>query len=415
MKKINILVPELPDSISDATVHLWHKNEGDFIFTNELIVDIETDKIVLEILSPVTGILYKVLEHKGKLVKPNQVIGIIHESILKNINHNDHSATISNNHDVHINPVSKDLSNIYKDYNSPTIRKLINEHNISIDDIKHRTGLKGRITKQDIQNYINIQNNIQNQCISDTDYIQTVDNNVSICSDRKKIKTPMSRLRQTIAERLLLTKNNTAMLTTFNEVNMYSIIQIRKRYGDYFKKIHNVKLGFMSFYVKSVVEALKKYPDMNASIENQDVISYLYYDINIAISTSKGLITPVLKNVDHMSMSDIEKKIIEYVSKGESGKITFEDLSSGTFTISNGGVFGSLLSTPIINPPQTGILGIHAIKDRPIAINNEVKICPMMYIALTYDHRLIDGKTAIQFLNTIKDLLEDFTRISLNI
>ncbi|CAL4322340.1 Dihydrolipoyllysine-residue succinyltransferase component of 2-oxoglutarate dehydrogenase complex [Buchnera aphidicola (Eriosoma lanigerum)] len=409
MKNIDILVPELPDSISDATVSLWHKKIGDSVKTNELIVDIETDKIMLEVVSSTNGILHKILEIEGNIVRSRQKLGIIQPLLIdasqnkNNILTNDYS-----NNDVINNKVK---NNINTDNITPTIRKLIKTHNLNSDSIANRTGVKGRITRQDVHNYLEQENiyNIQNKLNN------TVINNDTKLIERKKTVVPMSRLRQRISERLLETKNNTAMLTTFNEVNMQPIIQIRKQYGENFKKKYNIKLGFMSFYVKAVIEALKRYPDINASIHNKDIIYYNYYDINIAISTPRGLITPVLKDADKMSMYVIETNIKEYVSKSLLGKISIEELTGGTFTITNGGTFGSLMSTPIINPPQTGILGIHAIKNRPMAINDEIKILPMMYLALSYDHRLIDGKIAVQFLVTIKDLLEDFSRLILEI
>ncbi|CAL4322238.1 Dihydrolipoyllysine-residue succinyltransferase component of 2-oxoglutarate dehydrogenase complex [Buchnera aphidicola (Eriosoma grossulariae)] len=410
MKKINILVPELPDSINDATVASWHKKKGDLIKINELIVDIETDKIMLEVVSPTNGILCEILETEGKIVKARQILGYInksqvihHEKIKKNkvdfIDHNNHSLI---NAFITKNTILND--------STPKVRRLTNNHNFNSINIKNRIEEKERIIQQNSNNFVT-----QNH-EDDLNNIVLKNNNDNTILNIRKTKTiPMSRLRQKISERLLETKQKTAMLTTFNEVNMQSIIKLRKKYGVIFKNNYQIRLGFMSFYVKVVIEALKRHPEINATIKDQNIIYYQYYDINIAISTPRGLITPILKNADLMSMYVIEKKIEDYVFKSQTGKISLEELTGGTFTITNGGVFGSMMSTPIINPPQTAILGIHAIKDRPMAVNNEVKILPMMYLALSYDHRLIDGKSAVQFLVTIKHLLEDFSRILLEI
>lgn len=287
---------------------------------------------------------------------------------------------------------------------TPAIRRLIAEHDLNPADIKG-TGVGGRLTREDVEKHL----------AANKSAAPAAKAPEAPLAHRSEKRVPMTRLRKRIAERLLEAKNTTAMLTTFNEVNMQPIKDLRKQYGEVFEKRHGVRLGFMSFYVKAAVEALKRYPEVNASIDGDDVVYHNYFDISIAVSTPRGLVTPVLRDVDAMSMADIEKKIKELAVKGRDGKLTVEDLSGGNFTITNGGVFGSLMSTPIINPPQSAILGMHAIKDRPMAVNGKVEILPMMYLALSYDHRLIDGSESVGFLVAIKDMLEDPTRLLLDV
>ncbi len=290
---------------------------------------------------------------------------------------------------------------------TPAIRRLIAEHDLNPADIKG-TGVGGRLTREDVEKHLAANK-------SATPAAKAPEAPQAPLAHRSEKRVPMTRLRKRIAERLLEAKNTTAMLTTFNEVNMQPIKDLRKQYGEVFEKRHGVRLGFMSFYVKAAVEALKRYPEVNASIDGDGVVYHNYFDISIAVSTPRGLVTPVLRDVDAMSMADIEKKIKELAVKGRDGKLTVEDLSGGNFTITNGGVFGSLMSTPIINPPQSAILGMHAIKDRPMAVNGKVEILPMMYLALSYDHRLIDGSESVGFLVAIKDMLEDPTRLLLDV
>ncbi|QFQ32132.1 dihydrolipoyllysine-residue succinyltransferase [Buchnera aphidicola] len=403
MNIINILVPDLPDSVSDAVIVKWHKKVGEKVYCDENIVDIETDKIMLEISSPCDGILSVILEKKGSIVKSDQIIGSINKSNdieKKNLN----SITqekytpikkIDISHDDHINHnTNKFLNNFL----TPSARRFVRNNNIDKNSIIP-SKLNYTFRKQDIEKNIEKKSSLNNICEQ----------------SNNTYRVKMTRLRQKIAERLLQTKNNTAMLTTFNEVNMQPIISLRSKYNKSFEQKYNVRLGFMSFFVKAVVESLKIFPEINATIDKTDIVFYKNFDISIAVSTPRGLITPVLRDADTMSMADIEKKIKEFSIRSLENKISIEELIGGNFTITNGGVFGSLISTPIINPPQTAILGMHAIKERPMAVDGEIKILPMMYLALSYDHRLIDGKEAISFLNTIKNILEDFNRILINI
>ncbi|MDG6882471.1 Dihydrolipoyllysine-residue succinyltransferase component of 2-oxoglutarate dehydrogenase complex [Phocoenobacter uteri] len=403
---IEILVPDLPESVADATVATWHKKVGDIIKRDDILVDIETDKVVLEVPAEKDGILTEIIHLEGATVTSKQLI-----AKLSTVQENDGKVTTATINQNEATPLDRRTATIELDSHlssngdqGPAIRRLLAEHSLNADDIKG-TGVGGRITRQDIEAIVNVPKEIKPQAATETF--------VNLNHNEKRV--PMTRLRKRIAERLLEAKNTTAMLTTFNEVDMQPIMDLRKTYGERFEKQHSVRLGFMSFYVKAVVEALKRYPEINASIDNDDVIYHNYFDISIAVSTPRGLVTPVLRDCDQMSMAEIEKAIKDLAIKGQEGKLTVEDLTGGTFTITNGGVFGSLMSTPIINPPQSAILGMHTIKDRPVAVNGEVVIRPMMYLALSYDHRLIDGKESVGFLVTIKDLLEDPTRLLLDI
>ncbi|QCI18280.1 dihydrolipoyllysine-residue succinyltransferase [Buchnera aphidicola (Aphis nasturtii)] len=404
MNKINILVPDLPDSVSDATIAKWHKQVGEQVYCDENIVDIETDKIMLEISSPCNGILSVILEKEGSIVKSSQIIGNINKS--NNIEKKKINPMIDEKHiSIKNNDTSDDNHHIQFDINkfsnnclTPSARRFIKSNNIDKHSIISNN-LNYTFRKQDIEK--NIQDNSSSNDIFD--------------KPNNTYRVKMTRLRQKISERLLHTKNNTAMLTTFNEVNMQSIISLRNKYNKFFEQKYSVRLGFMSFFVKAVVESLKTFPEINATIDKTDIVFYKNFDISIAVSTPRGLITPVLRDADKMSMADVEKKIKEFSIKSLENKISITELIGGNFTITNGGVFGSLISTPIINPPQTAILGMHAIKERPMAVNGEIKILPMMYLALSYDHRLVDGKESVSFLNKIKNILEDFNRILIDI
>ncbi|QFQ32477.1 dihydrolipoyllysine-residue succinyltransferase [Buchnera aphidicola (Aphis fabae)] len=404
MNTINILVPDLPDSINDAVIVIWHKKIGETVYCDENIVDIETDKIMLEVSSPCNGVLSVILEKNGSIVKSNQIIGRItkiNNTEKKKIN-SVIKEKITSIKKIDIPDKDKDvhptLNKYVNNYFTPSARRFIKINNIDESSIIPNH-LNDTFRKQDIKK------NIQ----------KTSNPNNFFNHSHNTYRVKMTRLRQKIAERLLQTKNNTAMLTTFNEVNMQSIISLRKKYNKSFEQKYGIRIGFMSFFVKSVVEALKMFPEINATIDKTDIVFYKNFDISIAVSTPRGLITPVLKDADKMSMADIEKKIKEFSIKSVNNKIKLDELIGGNFTITNGGVFGSLMSTPIINPPQTAILGMHAIKERPMAINGEIKILPMMYLALSYDHRLIDGKESVSFLNKIKNILEDFNRILIDI
>lgn len=407
---IEILVPDLPESVADATVATWHKKLGDTVKRDEVIVEIETDKVVLEVPALSDGVLAEVVQAEGKTVVSKQLLGKISTAQEGDVS----SATLKATNE----PTPSDRQNaaIENSHNhnadqSPAIRRLLAEHDLQADQIQG-SGVGGRLTREDIEREIAKRQaqQVKQEAATEQNTISTV-----AYSARSEKRVPMTRLRKRIAERLLEAKNSTAMLTTFNEVDMQPIMTLRKTYGEKFEKQHSVRLGFMSFYIKAVVEALKRYPEVNASIDGDDVVYHNYFDISIAVSTPRGLVTPVLRDCDKLSMAEIEKQIKALAEKGRDGKLTVEDLTGGNFTITNGGVFGSLMSTPIINPPQSAILGMHAIKERPIALNGQVVIRSMMYLALSYDHRLIDGRESVGFLVAIKELLEDPTRLLLEI
>ena len=407
---IEILVPDLPESVADATVATWHKKVGDAVKRDEVLVEIETDKVVLEVPAQADGVLTEILEAEGATVVSKQLLAKLSSTQAGDMS----TASVKETNEP--TPADRQNSAIENSHanavdQSPAIRRLLAEHDLNPEGIQG-SGVGGRLTREDIEREIAKRNTQQAK-----QNVATEHNTISTVaySTRSEKRVPMTRLRKRIAERLLEAKNSTAMLTTFNEVDMQPIMSLRKQYGEKFEKQHSVRLGFMSFYIKAVVEALKRYPEVNASIDGDDIVYHNYFDISIAVSTPRGLVTPVLRNCDKLSMAEIEKQIKALAEKGRDGKLTVEDLTGGNFTITNGGVFGSLMSTPIINPPQSAILGMHAIKERPIALNGQVVIRPMMYLALSYDHRLIDGKESVGFLVTIKDLLEDPTRLLLEI
>ena len=352
------------------------------------------------------GVLETVLQPEGATVISKQLLGKLStvttaETEVKEVHTQELTPAERHNANLTYDGVNENLS--------PGIRRLIAEHDLDVTKIKG-SGVGGRITREDVERFIT-QNSQPESAVENLAEISTA----MIATYRTEKRVPMTRLRKRIAERLLEAKNSTAMLTTFNEVDMQPIMHLRKTYGEKFEKQHGARLGFMSFYIKAVVEALKRYPEINASIDGDDIVYHNYFDISIAVSTPRGLVTPVLRNCDKLSMADIEKEIKALAEKGRDGKLTVEDLTGGNFTITNGGVFGSLMSTPIINPPQSAILGMHAIKDRPVALDGQVVIRPMMYLALSYDHRLIDGRESVGFLVTVKELLEDPTRLLLEI
>ncbi|HBR1667533.1 2-oxoglutarate dehydrogenase complex dihydrolipoyllysine-residue succinyltransferase [Klebsiella quasipneumoniae] len=404
MSSVDILVPDLPESVADATVATWHKKPGDAVVRDEVLVEIETDKVVLEVPASADGILDAVLEDEGATVLSRQILGRLREG-------NSAGKESSEKADAKAStPAQRQQASLEEQNNdalSPAIRRLLAEHNLDAAAIKG-TGVGGRLTREDVEKHLA-------KAPAAAEAKAPAAAPAPQLGHRSEKRVPMTRLRKRVAERLLEAKNSTAMLTTFNEVNMKPIMDLRKQYGDAFEKRHGIRLGFMSFYVKAVVEALKRYPEVNASIDGDDVVYHNYFDVSMAVSTPRGLVTPVLRDVDLLGMADIEKNIKELAVKGRDGKLTVDDLTGGNFTITNGGVFGSLMSTPIINPPQSAILGMHAIKDRPMAVNGKVEILPMMYLALSYDHRLIDGRESVGFLVAIKELLEDPTRLLLDV
>ncbi|WP_116472813.1 2-oxoglutarate dehydrogenase complex dihydrolipoyllysine-residue succinyltransferase [Zobellella maritima] len=399
---IEIKVPDLPESVADATIATWHKQPGDRVERDEVIVDIETDKVVLEVPAPEAGILEAIIEDAGATVLGRQLIGKLKQGAVAGEETKDKPAAA----DGEAKADAK--ADADGDALSPAVRRLVAEHNIDVAKLAG-SGKGGRITKEDVEAFIKGGNKPAAAPAADAKAP------VVPLGERTEKRVPMTRLRKRVAERLLEAKNTTAMLTTFNEVNMGPIMSLRKQYQEVFEKRHGIRLGFMSFYVKAVVESLKRYPEVNASIDGDDIVYHNYFDVSIAVSTPRGLVTPVLRDCDRLSLADIEKSIKELAIKGRDGKLTVDDMTGGNFTITNGGVFGSLMSTPIINPPQSAILGMHKIQDRPMAVNGKVEILPMMYLALSYDHRLIDGRESVGYLVSIKELLEDPTRLLLDV
>lgn len=405
---IEIKAPTLPESVPDGTIATWYKQEGEAVARDELLVDIETDKVLLEVVAPDNGVLQSINKAEGDTIVSNELLALFEAG-----------ATASAEPDAKPEPaesqVVEDNSNV-EVLMSPAAKKLVEEHSLSPNDIAS-TGKDGRITKEDVLRHIEgapVKGNEAPQASSVTS-VESVASPMA-SGPRAEERVPMTRLRAKVAERLLEATNTTAMLTTFNEVNMQPVMELRNKYKDMFEKKHDgTRLGFMSFFVRASIEALKQFPAVNASIDGSDIIYHGYQDIGVAVSSPRGLVVPVLRDADAMSLAAIEKNIRDYGLKARDGKLSIEEMSGGTFTISNGGVFGSLLSTPILNPPQTAILGMHKIQERPMAVDGEVKILPMMYLALSYDHRMIDGKEAVQFLVTIKELLEDPARILLEV
>lgn len=399
---LKILVPHLPESVSDATLVAWHKKVGDSVIKNDSLVDLETDKVTLEVVAPESGILQEILQQDGAIVLGGDVLAILKPSDVG----------------VEISPVLDDNDDLDNPL-TPSIRRLLREHELNAADIAG-TGKDGRLTKLDVSNYIQ-QRTLQDAqvIVPKQPVIEALINELELTTPainlRPEQRVPMTRLRAKVAERLLQAQQNAAMLTTFNEVNMQNVMDLRNQYKTRFEQKHSVKLGFMSFFVKASIEALKRFPVINASIDENDIIYHGYYDIGIAVSTEKGLIVPVLRDADQLDFAGIEQSIVEFGEKTRNGRLSYDDLKGGTFTITNGGIFGSMLSTPILNPPQSAILGMHAIKERAVVENGQIVIRPIMYLALSYDHRLIDGRDAVQFLVTIKECLESPAHLLLNI
>ena len=392
-KTVEIKVPVLPESVADATIATWHVQEGQAVSRDENLVDVETDKVVLEVVAPEDGVVTKIISPEGETVLGEQLIAEI------TVGASAAAATPA--------PAAEEATG-GDEVLSPSVRRLISEKGLDASKITG-TGKNGRVTKEDVENFVKAQASAPKAAAP------SATPSAQVLGDRTQKRVPMTRLRKTIANRLLEAKNSTAMLTTFNEVNMKPVMDLRKQYKDVFEERHGARLGFMSFYVKAVVEALKRFPAVNASIDGDDIVYHNYFDVSIAVSTPRGLVTPVLRDADKLSFAEIEAGIRELAIKGRDGKLTVDEMQGGNFTVTNGGVFGSLLSTPIINLPQTAILGMHKIQDRPMAVDGKVEILPMMYLALSYDHRLIDGKESVGFLVTIKELLEDPTRLLLDV
>lgn len=397
---IEVKVPMLPESIADATVAKWYKKPGDAVKRDENLVDLETDKVMLEVPAPEDGILKEIKKLDGTTVKADELLAIIVQG--------EAAAVAPSETKAETPPKAESAKTAAADDLSPSVRRLVAEHDLDVSNIKG-TGKGGRVVKEDVLEAVKSKG--EGKVEARRPQVPTP----STSGERPEQRVPMSRLRAKIAERLVEAQHNAAMLTTFNEINMSPVIEIRNKYKEQFEKTHHARLGFMSFFVKATVEALKRYPSVNASIDGQDIVYHGYFDIGIAVSSPRGLVVPVLRNADTMSMAEIEIAISEFANKAKEGKLTLEEITGGTFTITNGGVFGSLLSTPIINPPQSGILGMHNIVQRPIAENGQVVIRPMMYVALSYDHRIIDGRESVSFLVTIKQLLEDPARLLLEL
>jgi 2-oxoglutarate dehydrogenase E2 component (dihydrolipoamide succinyltransferase) len=398
VKVVDIVVPVLPESVADATVAAWHVAEGDTVTVDQNLVDIETDKVVLEVVAQENGVIGKIIHVEGDTVLGSQKLGELNAGATAN------SATVAPAEEV---TSSDELA-------SPSVRRLMTEKGLTASHVKG-TGKGGRISKEDVEaTALAAKSAPKATPAKAAAPVPTAPASAGL-GERTQKRVPMTRLRKTIATRLLEAKNSTAMLTTFNEVNMKPIMDLRTQYKDVFEKTHDTRLGFMSFYVKAVTEALKRYPAINASIDGDDIVYHNFFDISIAVSTPRGLVTPVLRDADQLSMAGIENGIRALAIKGRDGKLTMDEMQGGNFTITNGGVFGSLISTPILNLPQAAILGMHKIQDRPMAVDGKVEILPMMYLALSYDHRLVDGKESVGFLVTIKELLEDPTRLLLNI
>lgn len=396
---MEIKVPVLPESVADATIATWHVKTGEAVTRDQVLVDIETDKVVLEVVAQADGVMGEIIHDTGATVTAEQVIGKMEAGGAPAAKKDEAPAA-----KAEAAPAAADDSS--DDALSPSVRRMIAEKGLDASKIKG-TGKNGRVTKEDVEKFV-----AGAPAKAAAPATAPV---AAVAGDRSQKRVPMTRLRKTIANRLLEAKNSTAMLTTFNEVNMKPIMDLRKQYQDVFEKRHGIRLGFMSFYVKAVTEALKRFPEVNAAIDGDDIVYHNYFDVSIAVSTPRGLVTPVLRDCDKMNLAEIEKAIKDLAIKGRDGKLAMDDLTGGNFTITNGGVFGSLMSTPIINPPQSAILGMHKIQDRVMVVDGKMEILPMMYLALSYDHRIIDGKESVGFLVTIKELLEDPTRILLDI
>jgi len=406
---IEIKVPALPESVADATVVTWHKKPGDSVSRDELLVEIETDKVVLEVPAPVDGVMGDILQDEGAVVTAADVLGTISEG--KAAESAEQEKTESK---AEAEPAKTKPESDSEPQTSPAVRKLLAENNLEAKQISG-TGKNGRILKEDLLAYLDSsagKSTPEEEPKEQAAQAATPTPAVEVSSgDRPQKRVPMTRIRARISQRLLEATQTTAMLTTFNEVDMKPFIDFRNQYKDSFLKQHGIKLGFMSIFVKAAAEALRRFPDINASIDGNDVVYHGFCDIGVAVSTDDGLVVPILRDAEHMSIADVEKNVASYAEKARSKKLSLEEMTGGTFTITNGGVFGSMMSTPILNPPQSAILGMHATQERAVVVNGEIVIRPMMYIALSYDHRIVDGKGAVSFLKTIKEFVEDPARM----
>jgi 2-oxoglutarate dehydrogenase E2 component (dihydrolipoamide succinyltransferase) len=411
---VEVKVPQLPESVTDATLVSWHKEPGETVRRDENLVDLETDKVVLEVPAPVNGVLKEIRIENGATVtsgellamlEPGEVADAVPVAAAVEAAPSSISAVVAA-------PGTNDEAGANAEKLSPAVRRLIEEHDVDAEQVRG-TGRGGRILKSDVTQFV--EQKLHPATVPDevTSALPALPQ--AAVTERGEHRVPMTRLRKRIAERMVEAQQTAAMLTTFNEIDLTEVIALRARYKEPFEKKHGVKLGFMSFFVNATVEALRRYPAVNASVENNEIVYHDYFDVGIAVSSERGLIVPVVRDADRLSFAELESTIRDYGVKARDGAISMEDLTGGTFTITNGGVFGSMMSTPILNPPQSGILGMHAIQQRPMAVDGEVVIRPMMYVALTYDHRIIDGSEAVRFLVAIKESLEDPSRLLLQI
>ncbi|MGB8285206.1 MAG: 2-oxoglutarate dehydrogenase complex dihydrolipoyllysine-residue succinyltransferase [Candidatus Aquirickettsiella gammari] len=408
---IEVKVPMLPESVADATVVTWHKKPGENVKRDDNLVDLETDKVVLEVPAPADGVMGEILKQAGTVVKAGEILAHLNtdkEASMKTAKPSASTSTSTSEAES-----SKPVSPATENLAGPAARRSAAEQGLSLENIPG-SGKSGRVTREDVLN--------QSQAASPAstllpDGIKNDSSRVAMsqAASRLEKRVPMTRLRARIAERLVAAQHNAAILTTFNEIDLHKVIELRNRYKESFEKRHGTRLGFMSFFTKAVIEALKRFPAVNASIDGNDVVYHNYFDIGIAVSTERGLVVPILRDADSLSFADIEKMIANYGRKAKENQIAIEDMTGGTFTITNGGVFGSLLATPIINPPQSAILGMNKIEERAVVENGQIVIRPMMYVALSYDHRIIDGKESVNFLKTIKEFLEDPARLLIDV
>ena len=400
---IEIKTPVFPESVADGEIAAWHVQVGEGVNRDQILVDIETDKVVLEVVAPSDGKVTEILKAEGETVLAEEVLAMFEAGEVAE------KATEADLETITDTPEVDSLDEATASA-SPAARKIAEEQKLDVTSIVG-TGKGSRVTKEDVLKAVAAAEGQMQVTSAVSTPVE-----VPVAGDRIERRVPMTRLRASVARRLLEAQETAAMLTTFNEVDMTAIIELRSQYKDDFAKIHNgTRLGFMSFFVRASIEALKRFPAVNASIDGNDIVYHGYQDIGVAVGSPRGLVVPVLRDADSLTLAEIETQVSDYGRKAQDNKLSIDDMTGGTFTISNGGVFGSLLSTPILNPPQTGILGMHKIQDRPMAVNGEVKIRPMMYLALSYDHRLIDGQEAVRFLVTIKDFLEEPARILLDI
>ena len=408
---IEIKVPQLPESVTDATLVAWHKRAGEGVARDENLVDLETDKVVLEVPAPAAGTISKILVEDGATVVAGDVLAILEEGEVADAAAPSHDEEEEEKkQEKKAAPAPKEAKGPVK--TSPAVRRLLDEHDLDATMVSG-SGKDGRITKADVMAFLKSDSSSE---VTPSDPTPTAGvEEVSTGLAREEKRVPMTRLRARIAERLVDAQQTAAMLTTFNEVDLTEVMALRKRYRDDFEKKHGVRLGYMSFFAKAAVEALKKFPVVNASVEDNEIIYHNYYDIGIAVSSDRGLMVPVIRDVDQMSFADFEGALSDMAKKAQDGTISMDDLTGGTFTITNGGIFGSMMSTPILNQPQSAILGMHSIQQRPMVVDGEIVARPMMYLAVTYDHRIIDGKEAVQFLVSIKDQLEDPSRLLLQV